>query len=173
MNWWNQALFDTCSVITLDKLRQEEPMLARHFSASIRVILATFSEDQLNEDTSGRMRPILTLQEIPSNEELAKFLKKFNPSIALSDVDKLVLATAVLNKLAVVTADRQLGKAVVAAGLQVANMALILKELVNTKKLSQSHCEKLLIALARRNDLILGTKTPTWPDLKKHRFPQR
>ena len=173
MDWWNQALFDTCSVITLDKLRQEEPQIARYFSVSIKVIAATFSEDQLNEDTSARMQQVLTLQEIPSNAELAKFHKKFKPSIALSDVDKLVFATAVLNKLAVVTADRQLGKAIVTAGLQVANMALILKELVNTKKLSQTHCEKLLIALALRNDLILGTKTPTWLDLKKHKFPHR
>jgi len=86
MNWWNQALFDTCSVITLDKLRQEEPQIARHFSVSIKVIAATFSEDQLNEDTSVRMQPVLTLQEIPSNAELAKFHRKFKPSIALSGV---------------------------------------------------------------------------------------
>lgn len=173
MDWWNQALFDTCSVITLDKLRQEDSQIARDFSVSICVIAATFSEDQLNEDTSARMQPVLTLQEIPTNAELATIYKKFKPSRALSDVDKLVFATAVLNKLAVVTADRQLGKAIAAAGFHVSNMALVLKELVSTKRLSQTHCEKLLVALAKRNDLILGTTTPTWLDLKKHKFPHR
>lgn len=173
MDWWNHALFDTCSVITLDKLRQEGSLIAGHFSVSIKVIAATFSEDQLNEGTSARMQPVLTLQEVPSNAELAKFHGKYKPSNALSDVDKLVFATAVLKKLAVVTADRQLGKAIAAAGLQVANMALVLKELVNTKRLSQTDCEKLLIALAKRNDLILGTTMPTWLDLKKHKFPHR
>jgi hypothetical protein len=84
-----------------------------------------------------------------------------------------VLATAVIHNLAVVTADRQLGKAIAAAGLKVTNMASILKELVNTKQINQTHCEKLLIALANRNDLILGTTAPTWLDLKKHKFPHR
>lgn len=173
MSWWNQALFDTCSVITLDKLRQEDPQIARYFSTSIKVIAATFSGDQLNEDTSARMQPFFTRQEIPSDKDLATFLKKSKPSIALSNVDKLVLATAVIHNLAVVTADRQLGKAIAAAGLKVTNMASILKELVNTKQINQTHCEKLLIALANRNDLILGTTAPTWLDLKKHKFPHR
>ena len=130
MDWWNQAVFDTCSVITLDKIRQIDPKIGKCFPKTIRVIDATFAEDQLREDTVNRMRPI-------------------------------------------VTADRQLGKAIKAVSLNVADMATLLRELVQNKKISRSACETLLAELAKRMDLILGTTTPSWNDLRSHSFPHR
>ena len=130
MDWWNQAIFDTCSVITLDKIRQIDPKIGKYFPKTIRVIDATFAEDQLREDTVNRMRPI-------------------------------------------VTADRQLGKAIKAVSLNVADMATLLRELVQNKKISRSACETLLAELAKRMDLILGTTTPSWNDLRSHSFPHR
>lgn len=130
MDWWNQAIFDTCSVITLDKIRQIDPKIGKCFPKTIRVIDATFAEDQLREDTVNRMRPI-------------------------------------------VTADRQLGKAIKAVSLNVADMATLLRELVQNKKISRSACETLLAELAKRMDLILGTTTPSWNDLRSHSFPHR
>ena len=130
MDWWNQAVFDTCSVITLDKIRQIDPKIGKYFPKTIRVIDATFAEDQLREDTVNRMRPI-------------------------------------------VTADRQLGKAIKAVSLNVADMATLLRELVQNKKISRSACETLLAELAKRMDLILGTTTPSWNDLRSHSFPHR
>ena len=130
MDWWNQAIFDTCSVITLDKIRQIDPKIGKCFPKTIRVIDATFAEDQLREDTVNRMRPV-------------------------------------------VTADRQLGKAIKAVSLNVADMATLLRELVQNKKISRSACETLLAELAKRMDLILGTTTPSWNDLRSHSFPHR
>ena len=130
MDWWNQAVFDTCSVITLDKIRQIDPKIGKCFPKTIRVIDATFAEDQLREDTVNRMRPV-------------------------------------------VTADRQLGKAIKAVSLNVADMATLLRELVQNKKISRSACETLLAELAKRMDLILGTTTPSWNDLRSHSFPHR
>ncbi len=31
MSWWETALYDTCSLITLDKLYQERPSLSQFF----------------------------------------------------------------------------------------------------------------------------------------------
>lgn len=173
MDWWNQAIFDTCSVITLDKVRQISPQIGKYFPKTIQVIAATFSNDQLHKETAERMRNFVSLLETPANKDLSQIYKKFILSNSLSEVDKLVFATAVHNKVAVVTADRQLGRAILARVLKVNDMAGILRELVMDKRLAQSSCEKLLVELANRRDLILGTTTPSWNDLRKHKFPNR
>jgi hypothetical protein len=50
-------------------------------------------------------------------------------------------------------------------------MALILQELVETKKLRSSAVEKMLQDLADRKDYLLGIPKPTWHDLKDYTFP--
>ncbi|MCI0456000.1 MAG: hypothetical protein L0Z62_03345 [Gemmataceae bacterium] len=40
MSWWKTALYDTCSIITLDKLLLERASLARHFPTSIAALAA-------------------------------------------------------------------------------------------------------------------------------------
>ncbi len=173
MDWWNQAIFDTCSVITLDKIRQIDPKIGKCFPKTIRVIDATFAEDQLREDTVNRMRPVVTVCDTPSSKALLEIYKEHRLSKSLSEVDKLLFATALYHNLSVVTADRQLGKAIKAVSLNVADMATLLRELVQNKKISRSACETLLAELAKRMDLILGTTTPSWNDLRSHSFPHR
>ena len=51
-------------------------------------------------------------------------------------------------------------------GFEVGNIARILKELVQTKKLTSSVVESLLQGLADRKDFLLGISNPTWEDLK-------
>jgi hypothetical protein len=89
----------------------------------------------------------------------------------VATVDTLVYATAVHGRLAVVTADRQLAKAVRSQGAQVGNMALILRELVLAKGLTEQACERLLLGLVARMDFLLGTPTPRWADLSNYTFP--
>jgi|694.fasta_scaffold05056_11 predicted nucleic acid-binding protein len=173
MYWWNQAIFDTCSVITLDKIREIDPEIGNCFPKTIRVIEATFAIDQLRDDTVERMRRVVTVCDIPSSEDLSAIYKKHSLSKSLSDVDKLLFATAVHHGLAVVTADRQLGKAIEAQSLEVTDMATVLRELVTKKRISKSACETLLVELANRRDLILGTTKPSWNKLRSHRFPNR
>ncbi len=36
MSWWETALYDTCSLITLDKLYQERPSLSQFFPLAHR-----------------------------------------------------------------------------------------------------------------------------------------
>jgi rRNA-processing protein FCF1 len=171
MSWWKTALYDTCSINTLDKLLLERAGLARHFPSSTRALEESFIADQLREETAERMRVRVTICLLPSSTELRVVLSSARLSRALSDVDRLVYAAAVHHRLAVVTADKRLAKAVRAKDLQVGNMAVVIRELVVTKKLSERSCEKLLLGLAARKDFLLGTPTPTWTELRDHSFP--
>jgi predicted nucleic acid-binding protein len=171
MNWWKTALYDTCSLISLDKLLLERAGMARHFPTSIAALEESFKGDQLREDTGQRMRQRVTICPLPPPAKLDAILSSVSLSKALAEVDKWVYATAVHHKLAVVTADKRLAKAVQARGLQVSNVALVLRELVVAKKLTEGSCEKLLVGLVARKDFLLGTPTPTWADLRNHSFP--
>jgi hypothetical protein len=170
MSWWKTALYDTCSLITLDKLLVERAALAKHFSSTILALEESFTSDQLREETAERMRPRVSLHPLPTLAQLASLLASAKLSKALSQVDQLVYATAVQGRLSVVTADIRLAKALRAEKIQVGNMALILRELVLTKKLTTAGCEKLLLSLASRKDYLLGMPTPCWEDLRDYKF---
>lgn len=173
MIWWRKALYDTCSLITLDKLLLERAALVRHFPKSILALEESFCGDQLRKATARRMKGRVTIHELPTTTELTRILSSARLPKGLAEVDTLVYATAVHYGLSVVTADRQLGRVIRDMGLQVTNMALILRDLVRSKKLAASGCERLLRGLAERNDLVLGTPSPTWAELQKHTFPDR
>jgi hypothetical protein len=66
------------------------------------------------------------------NEKIARKNSGTVPG-SLPEVDKLLFATALYHNLSVVTADRQLGKAIEAVSLNVADMATLLRELVQNK----------------------------------------
>lgn len=171
MSWWKTALYDTCSIITLDKLLLERASLARHFPTSITALDESFTADQLKEETAERMRERVTLCSLPPTAELTSILTSTNLSKRLAAVDKFVYATAVHHQLAVVTGDKLLAKTVRTQGLHVGNVAIVLRELVVATKLTPKGCEKLLVGLAARKDLLLGTPTPTWGDLRDYSFP--
>jgi len=171
MSWWKTAMFDTCSLITLDKLLLDRPSLSRQFPSGILALTESFTTDQMREETSERMRERVTLQELPSTADLAALLSAVKLSRALAAVDTLVYATAVHARLSVVTGDKRLARAISGQGLHVGKMALILRELVTGKRLTQKACENVLVALAARKDFILGLPNPTWDDLKDYTFP--
>lgn len=171
MTWWKRSLFDTCSLITLDKLLLERPNLVRHFPTSILALKESFTSDQLRAETAERMRQRVTHCPLPPLAELGGTSLPAALSLALAKVDKLVHATAVHYGHPVVTADKHLAKSLRRKGLRVGNVAMILKELVVAKKLTVKECERLLVGLARRKDLILGSLTPSWRHLREYSFP--
>lgn len=171
MSWWKPALYDTCSLITLDKLLQDRPSLSRWFPKKLLALEVSLSADQMYANTAKRVKEFVELCPLPTPTELANLLSSAGLSKALADVDKLIFATAVHSGLAVVTGDKRLAKAVQKSGLEVGNMALILQELVETKKLKSFAVEKMLKALADRKDYLLGVPKPTWDDLKDYTFP--
>jgi predicted nuclease of predicted toxin-antitoxin system len=171
MSWWKAALYDTCSLITLDKLLQDRPSLSRWFPKKFLALEVSLSAEQMYEETAERLKEIVEICPLPTPTELAGLLSSAGLSKALADVDKLVFATAVHSDLVVVTGDKRLAKAVQQRGLEVGNIALILQELVTTKKLKSSAVEKMLQDLADRKDYLLGIPKPTWNDLKDYTFP--
>jgi len=173
MTWWRKSLYDTCSLITVDKLLLDRAAMSRHFPRGILAVEKSFSSDQMRDETAKRVRRRVTLQDLPPPANLASIFSTASLSPGLAEVDKLVFATAVHSQLSVVTGDRRLGRAVRDANLQVIDVASILRELVRTKKLSPKTCEQLLQNLAKRNDLLLGKPSPTWADLQAHSFPDR
>ena len=171
MNWWKTALYDTCSLITFDKLLQDRPSISRWFPKKLLALEVSLSTDQMYAETAERMKKVVHLCPLPSPDELAHLLSSASLGKSLSDVDKLVYVTAVHSELAVVTGDKRLAKAVRKQGLHVGNMAIILQELARTKKLKPSAVEKMLEGLAVRKDFLLGISEPTWDVLKDYTFP--
>jgi hypothetical protein len=171
MSWWKSAIYDTCSLITLDKLIQQRQSLLSYFPKKLLALEVSLSAEQMYTETAERMREIVEICEPPPLVELATLLSSAQLPKSLSEVDKLVFATAVHTAIPVVTGDLRLAKEIRKRTLQVGNMALILKELVQTKKLRSAVVESLLQGLADRKDYLLGIPNPTWSDLKDYTFP--
>ena len=171
MTWWNSALYDTCSLITLDKIFLDHPELEIHFQ-TILAIESVFTLDNLRQKTADRIRPRIKIHPLPPLKDVQSILRKTNLPSALAEVDKHVYVTVVHHGLAGVTADRALGKEILKSGLLVGSIALILKELVLGKVISVVKCDQVLADLANRNDFILSPEQPqTWKTLKHHTFP--
>jgi hypothetical protein len=55
MSWWKTAIYDTCSLITLDKLLQERRSLSRYFPKKLLALEVSLSADQMYEEIAERM----------------------------------------------------------------------------------------------------------------------
>jgi hypothetical protein len=172
MSWWTTAIYDTCSLITLDKLLQERRSLSRCFPKKLLALDVSLTADQMYADTATRMRELVEICPLPPPVDLKVLLTSADLSKSLSEVDKLLFATAVHTRRAVVTGDRRLALALRRQDLVVGNMALILKDLVQMTKLTSPVVEVLLQRLAEQRDFVLGTPTPTWNDLRDYEFPK-
>ncbi|MGQ4808527.1 hypothetical protein NKDENANG_01910 [Candidatus Entotheonellaceae bacterium PAL068K] len=71
MSWWINALYDTCSLITLDKMFLDHPEMEDHFQGMM-ALEASFRVDQLRQDTAARMQPRVTGLDIPAAPDLFK-----------------------------------------------------------------------------------------------------
>src|SRR5262245_38585312 len=111
MLWWTNALYDTCSLITLDKMLLDHPEIVVHFHG-VLAIEASFQADQLRSDTAGRMQPRVTYMELPATPVLARLLAAARLPQSLAQVDKLVFVTAVHHGLTVITGDKRLAQSV-------------------------------------------------------------
>jgi hypothetical protein len=171
MAWWDNALYDTCSLITLDKLLLDHPELAHHFRHVV-ALEVSFSADQLREATAQRIRQRVTLSALPRASDVARILATAGLPRALADVDRLVYAAALHHGVTVVTGDIRLARALTRHGQHVGNMALILKDIVTTYGLATTACDAILADLVTRHDFILPADAPqTWATLQRYTFP--
>jgi hypothetical protein len=171
VSWWDNALYDTCSLITLDKLLLDHPQLATSFP-SVLTVEHCISKDNMRAATATRMRSRVSLQDLPPLADVARILNTAQLSKRISEVDKLIYVTGIHFKITVVTGDVLLAKILVAERIQTGNMALVLKDMVRNGMMSPQACTNVLADLARRNDYLLSPKVPqTWASLRHHTFP--
>ena len=95
MSWWETALYDTCSLITLDKLLQDAPSLSKFFPQKVWALEESFNADQMRVETSERLKERTKFYSLPSLAKLANLLLSPGLSKSLADVDKLGYARAV------------------------------------------------------------------------------
>lgn len=171
MKGWHGALFDSCSLITLDKLIQVAPTLERQFPTGLAVINGALEMDRVKPETIVRLKPRIRFVEAVGAAVLSEVLERLKPPLGLSEVDRIVLATAVQNRMAVVTGDKKMALTVRREGGQVWNMALILKEFVQESLVSQTEVERILQELAGLNELLIHGGETTWKALSVYEFP--
>lgn len=172
MSWWNEAIFDSSALITLDHLLQDHPAIGEHFE-SVKALEASFTEDKIWPEQTSPLRERLLICELPPAEDFNRALHGAQLPRSLARVDQFVYGVSVCLAIPAVTGDIDLGRQIIAAGQHASNMATILRELTSAHKISERQCEKMLVDLATRKDFIIGTKSPTWELLKRHRFPPK
>jgi hypothetical protein len=89
MPWWDNALYDTCSLMTLDKLLLDHPELAHSFRHGV-ALEASFLAEQLRETTAQRLRQRVTPSAMPRTSDIARILATAGLPRTLADVDRLV-----------------------------------------------------------------------------------
>ncbi len=67
MSWWKTALYDTCSLITLDKLLQDAPSLSKFFPQKVWALEESFNADQMRVETSERLKDRTKLIRSPNS----------------------------------------------------------------------------------------------------------
>ena len=158
-------------MITIANLLEVDKSFSRHLPTKILALEVSFSADQMRPETAQRLWSIVNYCQTPTFAELQRILSSSNLPKSLSEVDKLLFATAVHLKRGVVTADKHLAKEVSKRNLNAIDIASILRGLVQSGQLRARYVESLIRQLAGRMDYILGRPDPTWEDLKKHTFP--
>lgn len=168
---WNNFLYDTCCLITVDKILLDYPLMESYFQG-IMAIEESFSRDRMKEETVNRIRPRVRLVALPPIGTLKTILETNKLPKSLAEVDRLIFAAAVYHSLRVVTADKELAGRLLKLNLDVTNCALILKQLVIDGVIVVPQCEAILASLVARKDHILPPGRPqTWASLEKYRFP--
>lgn len=173
MTWWHTALFDSCSLITLDKMIQVSPGLERHFPPSVTVIKDSLEMDGVYPATISRLSERINRMDSIGGAVLENILAKIQVPLGLSQVDRIILANAIHFKMSVVTADRKMAITLRRLGTEVSNMALLLKGFVVEKFIDSREVERILQELANRGEILIHGSDLSWEALSQYEFPRR
>ncbi len=58
MSWWTTAIYDTCSLITLDNLLQEDKAISHYFPEKLLALEVSLAVEMYKE-TAERMRKLV------------------------------------------------------------------------------------------------------------------
>lgn len=160
MSWWNEALYDGCSLVKLDTVLLGNAGLRPHFP-TILALQASFAVGQVREERAARIRRFIRSCSLPPVKELRRILAVGRLPLALADVDRLVYATAVYHQHPVITGDGNLVAALAKSKLRADSIAGVLEELVFEGALSQLEREEIVEGLATRKGHLAGRITLT------------
>src|SRR5947209_6676492 len=153
MSWWNEALYDTCSLVGLDAVLQDHAGVRPHFPA-VLAVQASLAAGHVRKETAARIAQFARLCSLPPVKELSRILSLGRLPLALADVDRLVYATAVYHRHPVVTGDGSLAVALAKSRLRAGGLASVLKEMSQDGALSQADYAEIAAGLATRRGLL-------------------
>lgn len=156
MSWWNEALYDTCSLVTLDAVLQDHAEARPHFPA-ILAVQASLAAGHVRKETAARIAQFARLCCLPPVKELKRILLTGRLPLGLADVDRLTYAAAVYHRHYVVTGDANLVIALTRANLRAGSLIGVLNELVVTGALSEPEHEEIVAGLAARKRFSVGS----------------
>jgi hypothetical protein len=158
MSWWNEALYDTCSLVTLDAVLRDHAEARPHFPA-VLAVQASLAAGHVRKETAARIAQIARLCCLPPVKELNRILSVGRLPLAFADVDRLIYAAAVYHRHHVITGDGNLTAALAKCHLRAGTLARALKELASKGVLSQPRHDQIVAGLAARNGLVAGSVT--------------
>lgn len=169
--WWDDAIWDNCSLITLDKALLDHPDLQARFFKRMTTIDVVLTDDNMRPETRSRVEPRISKRyELPSAVEIIRLTSGLSKK--LSQVDALIYATACTHRVPIVTGDSRLARVYEGKSLaRVGSFAGILKQLVEETSLTVDECNGILYDLEMRNEHILRELPQTWDILKDYQFP--
>jgi len=171
VHWWNNVLYDTCSLVSLYEVNSVYPGFESQFPF-ILTIEEVLHGDRLDPMKAAYFRGRVRLVESPHPQFVAEAIGAGNLPKALSRVDSAIYVTALRRKTRVITGDIRLANALDKQGLLAGNMALALRSLVLEGVVSKSDCGNILVNLAGRGEFLLNPNKPqTWKTLEDYRFP--
>jgi hypothetical protein len=149
------------------------------FFRAISVLEGSFEEDRIDPATQDRMnKQNIVIVSPPDPEVFVEISLKIGRSESarkdqkrLSHVDNKILISSIWKYKKVVTADRRLAKSLVKHKSSVRNLAIILRDLVETHEISLNLCLDIFRHLSRCYEDHLGTSEPDENDLKSYKFP--
>lgn len=131
MSTWNDALYDTCSLITLGKVLLSHAEARPRFS-SVWAIEESFSPARMRPQTAVVLRATIQLCSLPPLAELTRILLASCLPTTVAEVDRLTYAAAVHHRHHVVTADKNLAEALAKKRIRVENMDEVVEELIHS-----------------------------------------
>jgi hypothetical protein len=158
MSWWNEALYDTCSLVTLDAVLRDHAEVRPYFPA-VLAVQASLATGHVRKETAAQIAQFARLCSLPPVKELNRILSVGRLPLALADVDRLIYAVAVYHRHHVITGNENLTVALAKCRLRAGTLARALKELASKGVLSQPRHDQIVAALAARNGLMAGSVT--------------
>jgi hypothetical protein len=156
MSWWNEALYDTCSLVTLDAVLRDHAEARPHFPA-ILAVQASLAAGHVRKETAARIAQFARLCCLPPVKELNRILSVGRLPLAFADVDRLIYAAAVYHRHHVITGDGNLAAALAKCHLRAGTLARALKELASKGVLSEPEHEEIVTGLAARKRFSVGS----------------